>query len=173
MLFHGRKRHLDTNDFRRTIDRLRAEYGKHPPVPVPGLPNVDNVVGMRLNCVGDKEMYRRNLIEPAYCPLDYVVATERRTLDLGDKLSISIMFSYFPFAPAWCGPDRNKHPGRPAINPVLTVLKPKLYWAGSGSVFSCSEGRQTTLSCSRRGVDCVYRRAIEKNRRTWGDYRYV
>jgi hypothetical protein len=144
-------------------DRLRAAYGTLPP-------EIQIVDGVCLNCVGDKEIYGRNLIEPAFSPRDYVVATERRSFDLGDKVGISLMFSYFPYAPAWCGPDANKHPGRSAINPVFTVLRPKHFWAGSGSVFLA---RKDAKPLHLAHVEALYSYIDElsrKKRRSWGDY---
>ena len=119
-------RDLDMNDFRHLADYL-VSYGREPR-PAPRAASGTMVKGVRINCVGDKNVVKRPHFEsvevPPTDPIFSEYKHERDTSDIADRIGLPIFTRQLSPDPRWAFPKDKEVNKReyPFVNQDATFL---------------------------------------------------
>ncbi|KAI9658421.1 MAG: hypothetical protein M1821_002554 [Bathelium mastoideum] len=99
-------RDLDMTDFRQVADYfLSYKYS-----PTPGLqPFLDlKIKGVRINCIGDQELFEKRQFEAVEIPLTDSIFTKHDTSDIAKRIGLPIFTRCYPPSPGWVNNQDNK-----------------------------------------------------------------
>lgn len=90
---------LDMTDFRHIVDYLLWYNCK--PLSASQYTLSETVMGVRINCVGDREMSHKPLFEAVQVPLTDPVFLRHDTSDIAERIGLPILTRRFPHNPRW------------------------------------------------------------------------